>query len=51
MIVSRAALRSVIVALFLLAGFAAGAANALAQSTTPPPEKIDRLLELLPTPT
>ena len=50
MIVSRAALRSVIVALLLLAGAIAGMANALAQSTPPPPDKIDRLLELLSDP-
>ena len=45
-----AALRSVVVALFVLAGIAAGAANALAQATTPHPDKIDRLLELLSDP-
>ena len=50
MIFSRAALRSVIVALLFLAGLVAGTANALAQSATPPPDKIDRLLELLSDP-
>ena len=50
MVPTRAALRSVIVALFILAGFVAGMANALAQSATPPPDKIERLLELLSDP-
>ena len=34
----------------LLAAFVAGTADALAQSATPPPDKIDRLLELLSDP-
>jgi small-conductance mechanosensitive channel len=50
MILSHAALRSVIVALLFLAGAIAGTTNALAQSAPPPPDKIDRLLELLSDP-
>src|SRR5215218_6218635 len=45
-----AALRSIIAVVLVLAGFACGTANALAQSAAPPPDKIDRLIELLSDP-
>jgi moderate conductance mechanosensitive channel len=46
----KSALRSLVVLLVLSAGLFSGAVSVLAQSSAPPPEKVDRLVELLSDP-